>query len=141
MKEDQLLIGIDGLAFSEDGILYVNNVRSNKIFRVDMKQDGSFSGLVELALSHNLGGPDGMRLIGGNRFIQAEGTIGRLGVMTINGDNATLDILDDDLKSTPGATVVGNTAYVIESHARYLFDPELRGKDPGEFIIYAVPLP
>ena len=137
---DPLLVGIDGLAFSASDVLYVNNVRSNKLYRVDTQADGSFAGLVELALSHELGGPDGMRLIEGNRFIQAEGTIGRLSVVTIDRDSASLQVLRDDLQSTPGATVVGNTAYVIESHIQYLFNPELKGKDPGDFVIYAVPL-
>src|SRR5690606_37356071 len=110
--EDPTLVGIDGLAFSGDGTLYVNNVRSNEIIRVDTGNDALMGSLTSLQLSHELGGPDGMRLIEGNRFIQAEGTIGRLGILTIDGDSASLEVLRDDLESSPGATVVGDTAYV-----------------------------
>ena len=133
------LRGIDGLAFSEDGTLYVNNVQSNEIFRVDINADNTMGALTSLQLSTELGGPDGMRLIDGNRFIQAEGTIGRLGIVTINGDTATLEVLRDDLKSSPGATVVGNTAYVIESNIQYLRDPNLRDQEPPPFLLYAIP--
>jgi sugar lactone lactonase YvrE len=139
--EDTALIGIDGLAFSGAGTLYVNNVRSNEILRVDIGGDGRMGKLTSLQLSQQLGGPDGMRLIAGNRFIQAEGTIGRLGIVTIAGDSATLQVLRDDLVSTPGATVVGATAYVIESNIGYLLDPALRGQQPEAFMLYAVPLP
>jgi sugar lactone lactonase YvrE len=135
------LIGIDGLAFSGDGTLYVNNVRSNEILRVETDAAGAMTGLTSLTLSHELGGPDGMRLIDGNRFIQAEGTIGRVSVVTIEGDTATLDIIDDTLVSTPGATVIGDTAYVLESEIRFLTDPSLQGQQPESFMIYARPLP
>ncbi len=138
--EDEALVGIDGLAFSADGVLYVNNVQSNKMFRVETDADGRMAGLTELALSHALGGPDSLRLIDGNRFLQAEGTIGRLAAVTIEGDSAELTVLTDELTSSPGATPVGDTAYVIESRIRYLTDPELAGQDPGEFIIHAVPM-
>jgi hypothetical protein len=97
--------------------------------------------LTELTLSHELGGPDGMRLIEGNRFIQAEGTIGRLSVVTIEGDSATLTVIDDALESSPGATMVGNTAYVLESNIQYLLNPDLRGQEPPAFMVLARPLP
>lgn len=139
--QDALLNGIDGLAFSADGTLYVNNVRSNQILRVETDSDGSMTGLKTLTLSHELGGPDGMRLIEGNRFIQAEGTIGRLAVVTIAGDTATLEVIDDTFVSTPGATTYGNTAYVLESEIRYLTDPSLRGQQPESFMIFTRPLP
>ncbi|HEU4619755.1 MAG TPA: hypothetical protein VFV10_17080 [Gammaproteobacteria bacterium] len=138
--QDASLVGIDGLAFSGDGTLYVNNVRTNEILRVETRANGKMEGLTKLFVSQKLGGPDGFRLIEGNRFLQAEGTIGRLGIVTIEGDTATLEILDDELISSPGATPVGDTAYVLESNIRYLTDPKLKGKDPGPFMIRAVPM-
>lgn len=138
---DAALVGIDGLAFSESGVLYVNNVRSNRILRVETDEDGRMRGLTELTLSHELGGPDGFRRIAGNRFLQAEGTIGRLSVVTIDGDNARLTVIDETLESSPGATPVGDTAYVIESNMRYLLDPKLRGQEPESFMILARPIP
>ena len=98
------------------------------------------SGLTTLTVSHDLSGPDGFRHIGGNRFLQAEGPFGRVSIVTIDGDTATLDVLSDEFTSTPGATPVGDTAYVIESQIGYLTDPELRGQQPGPFMLYAVPL-
>lgn len=138
---DPLLVGIDGLAFAQDGTLYVNNVRTQKLFRVALNNDGSMGALTELAVSHELGGPDGMRLIEGNRFIQAEGTAGRLSVVEIDGDTATMTVLRDDLESSPAATVVGNTAYVAKTNIKYLLDPTLRGQEAPPAMLYAVPLP
>ncbi|MES2605373.1 MAG: hypothetical protein V4603_10585 [Pseudomonadota bacterium] len=138
---DAALIGIDGLAFSADGTLYVNNVRSQKLFRVALNADGSMGALTDLKVSHQLGGPDGMRLISGNRFIQAEGTVGRLSVVNIEGDTATMTVLRDDLESSPAATIVGNTAYVAKTNIKYLLDPNLKGQEPPPAMLYAVPLP
>ena len=138
--QSDLLRGIDGIAFGGDWTLYANNVQTQKIFRVGFSPAGGMGELTELATSHELGGPDGMRLIEGNRFIQAESGIGRLSVVTIDGDNATLDILADDLVSSPGATVVGDTAYVIESNIQYLINQDLRGQQPPPFMLLAFPI-
>lgn len=138
--QSDVLRGIDGLAFSGDWTLYANNVQTQQIFRVGIGPSGQMGELTTLNLSHRLGGPDAMRLIDGNRFIQAESGIGRLSVVTIEGNDATLDILADNLVSSPGATVVGDTAYVIESNIQYLLDPALRGQEPEAFMLYAYPL-
>jgi len=139
--ETAALVGIDGIAFAEDGTLYVNNVRTNEILRVETNRRGEMTGVTKLTVSHELGGPDGFRHIEGNRFLQAEGNIGRIAIVTIEGDTATLEVLSDEFTSTPGATPVGNTAYVIESQIGYLTNPELRGQQPGPFMLYAVPMP
>ncbi len=139
--QSDLLRGIDGIAFSGDWTLYANNVQTQKIYRIAVNADNTMGALTDLKLSHELGGPDGMRLIDGNRFIQAEGTIGRLSVVTIEGDSATLTVIDDALESTPGATIVGNTAYVLESNIQYLLNPDLRGQEPPAFMVLARPLP
>ncbi|MDY6983343.1 MAG: hypothetical protein SV422_09655 [Pseudomonadota bacterium] len=138
---DASLVGIDGLAFSEDGTLIVNNVRSNEIIRVDRNADGSMGELTSLALNLELGGPDGIRLVSGNRFIQAEGTVGRIHLADVEGDSATITVLDDSLVSSPGVTVVGNTAYALESNIQYLLDPNLRGQEPEMFVLKAIQLP
>lgn len=138
--EDAALVGIDGIAFADDGTLYVNNVRTNEILRVEQNRRGGMMGLTKLTVSHELGGPDGFRHIDGHRFLQAEGTLGRVSIVTIDGDTATLQILTDELTSTPGATPVGDTAYVIESQIGHLTNPELRDTPPGPFMLHAVPM-
>jgi hypothetical protein len=79
--------------------------------------------------------------VGGNRFLQAEGPGGRVTLVTIAGDSATIEVLRDGLQSTPGATLVGNTVYTIEGKINYLIDAQLRGQDPGEFRAIAIPMP
>jgi sugar lactone lactonase YvrE len=137
---DPALVGIEGLAFGADGNLYVNNVRSNKVFRVDTAANGTMTGLTSLSVSRDLAGPDGLRHIAGNRFLQAEDTGRRVEILTIAGNEATLDVLAKQTSPAPGATPVGDTAYVLQTDIRYLIDPALKGKDPGPFVIRAVPL-
>src|SRR5690606_19116154 len=114
--------------------------RTNEILRVETDRRGQMTGLTKLRVSHELGGPDGFRHIDGNRFLQAEGNIGRISIVTIEGDTATLDVLSDEFTSTTAATPAGDTAYVIESEIDYLTNPELRGQQPGTFMLYAVPM-
>src|SRR5690606_8054307 len=138
--EDAALVGIDGIAFADDGTLYVNNVRTNEILRVEQNRRGGMMGLTKRTVSHELGGPAGFRHIDGHGFLQAEGPLGRVSIVTIDGDTATLEILTDELTSTPGATPVGDTAYVIESQIGHLTNPELRDTPPGPFMLHAVPM-
>jgi hypothetical protein len=137
---DPVLGGVDGIAFSEDWTLYVNTVTTGLIIRVGIEADGSMGALTTLTVDATLGGPDGMRLIEGDRFLLAEGQAGRLGILDIDGDAARLIVLKDDLDSSPGATPVGDTAYVLESQIGLLFDPAQAGQAPGPFIVYAVPM-
>lgn len=133
--------GVDGIAFSEDWTLYVNTVTTGRIIRVGIEPDGSMGALTTIDVPEALGGPDGMRLIDGDRFLLAEGQEGRLSILDIEGDAATMTVLKDDLVSSPGATPLGDTAYVLESQIGYLFDPNLAGQEPGPFVVYAVPMP
>jgi hypothetical protein len=139
--EDARLKGIDGLVFGGNGVLYLNNVSRNQLLIVDIRPDGSSGPITQLALSQPLAGPDGFRFIGGNRFLLAEGNAGRVDLVTISGVHADIQVLREGLQSPPAVTLVGNTVYALEGKILYLVSPALKGKDPGPFKAYAVPLP
>src|SRR5204862_2122671 len=83
------LVGIDGIAFAQDGTMYVNNVRKNTLLRVN-RNGYDFASLTVLTLSQPITGPDGLRPVSGNRFLQAEGPAGRVTYVEIAGDTATI---------------------------------------------------
>jgi sugar lactone lactonase YvrE len=138
---DERLKGIDGLDFGADGALYWNNVQKNELWRTTLPRPGNPARFTRLVASDKMGGPDGLRHIGGNRFLQAEGTSGRATLVTVQGDEARIQVLRDGLNSSPGITLIGNTVYVVEGKIQYMFNPDLRGKDPGPFKAIAIPLP
>lgn len=135
------LVGVDGIAFAGNGTLFINNVRSNKVQRVERSGQGAYAGLTDLALSEPVSGPDGLRPLGGNLFLQAEGSGNRVTLVEIDGDSATITPVRTGLDSAPGVTRVGRVAYATEGKIGYLIDPELRGQDPGVFTIRAFLLP
>jgi hypothetical protein len=139
--EDPRLKGIDGLVFGGNGVLYLNNVSRNQLLLVDIRPDGSAGAITQLALSQPVAGPDGFRFIGGNRFLLAEGNAGRVDLVTISGVHADIQVLREGLQSPPAVTLVGKTVYALEGKILYLVSPALKGKDPGPFKAYAVPLP
>jgi sugar lactone lactonase YvrE len=141
VASDERLKGIDGIAFAEDGAMYINNVQGNQLWRVRVNAAGEPATLTLLNASRQMAGPDGLRPIGGNRFLQAEGTSGRITLVTIEGDDARIDVLREGLNSSPGVTLVGRTVYAVEGKIQYLVNPELRGQDPGPFKAIAIPLP
>ena len=137
---DPALVGIDGIAFSGDGTMYINNVRQHTVQRVD-RNGAAYAGLTTLALSEPINGPDALRPVSGNRFLQAEGPGNRVTYVDIKGENAVITAVKTGLDSSPGVTHVGRIGYATEGKINYLFDPALRDKDPGPFIIRAFLLP
>jgi sugar lactone lactonase YvrE len=137
---DPALVGIDGIAFAGDGTMYINNVRQHTVQRVN-RSGGAYAGLTTLTLSQPVNGPDALRPLGGNRFLQAEGPGNRVTYVDIDGDRATITPVKTGLDSSPGVTHVGGTGYATEGKIAFLFDPDLRGQDPGPFMIRAFPLP
>jgi hypothetical protein len=82
-----------------------------------------------------------LRPVGGNRFLQAEGSGGRVALVEVEGERATITPIRTGLNSSPGVTRVGGTGYATEGKIGYLIDPALRGQDPGQFHIRAFALP
>jgi sugar lactone lactonase YvrE len=141
--KDHLLKGADGLAFGEKTVLYVNSVTENKLLRVDLRPDGKSKDVIELQLSQPLTHPDGMRTIGKNRLLMAENS-GNMDIVTFSGLNfqhADIKVIKSGLESTPAVTATRGMAWIAEGKLNYRDDPALKGKDPGIFKIYGVPLP
>jgi len=135
------LVGIDGIAIAGDGAIYINNVRKQLFQRIERNADGSFDRLTTLATSLPLDGPDGLRALGGNRFLQGEGPGGRVALIDVHGASATVTPVASGLDGPVGVAAVGRTAYAIEGKIGYLLDPKLKDKSPDPFIIRAFRLP
>jgi sugar lactone lactonase YvrE len=141
--KDPLLAGADGLAFGDKTTLYVNSVTTGKLLRLKLGTDGKSTMLAELKLSRPLERPDGMRAIGKQRLLLAENS-GRMDIVTFNGEglqNADVKTVKEGLESTPGVTATRGVAWIVEGKLNYRNDPTMKGKDPGTFKMYAVPLP
>ena len=135
------LVGADGIAFADDGTMYINNVQQNLVQRVDRAEDGSYAGLTTLTLTQEVAGPDALRPVGGNTFLQAEGGNGRIALVEIDGDNATVTTVADQFESVASVARVGSTGYSAEGKINYRFDPSLADQDPNPFVIESFPLP
>ena len=135
------LVGVDGIAFAGDGKLYINNVRKNLVQRIKRANDGRYVGLASLSLSQPVSGPDGLRPVRGNRFLEAEGSGNRVTYLDIAGDRANVTPIRIGLDSSPGVTHVGRIGYATEGKIRFLVDPSLRTASPDPFFLRAFVLP
>lgn len=137
--KDAKLAGIDGIAFGDKDTIYVNSVTTGRLFRIPVGKDGAAGAITELKASQPLSRTDGMRTLAKNQFLLIEGT-GRLDHITINGDNAKVEVLKDGFNGPTAVTRIGNNAWVLEGKLNYMNDPKLKDQDPGPFKVYAVPL-
>jgi sugar lactone lactonase YvrE len=113
--DNRLLLGIDGITFL-DGVLYVNSVSLNKLFRVPVDAAGKPGALVDIWMDAPVAGPDGMRAAGGKLYV-AENRAGKIHALTITGDIAHVTVLKDGLKTPTGVEPVGGALWFTERGA------------------------
>ena len=119
---DPRLAGVDGIALLADGAVYVNTFFAGLIFRIPVNADGSAGAMVQIETSLPLTRPDGLRTVGPQTMIQAEGQ-GRLTELTINGNRAEVRVLREGLTAATGVTIVGNNALVLVERAKAAIVP------------------
>ncbi|MGC1303975.1 MAG: hypothetical protein WA840_16535 [Caulobacteraceae bacterium] len=113
--DNRLLNGVDGVTFL-DGVLYVNSVVFNKLYRIPVDAGGKPHAPVDIWMDAPVKGPDGMRAGGGKLFI-AESSGGRIDALTITGDTAHVVVLKDGLKAPTGVEPAGDTLWFSERGA------------------------
>jgi sugar lactone lactonase YvrE len=132
--------GLDGIAIGADGAIYVNTLGSGRLFRIAIGAGGKAGPVTQLVPDRPLGSTDGMRHVGGNRFIVVTGN-GHLERLTVTDGKVAVETLAEGLDEPTGVTVVGGTALIAEGRLSYLFDKAKRGQQPAlPFRLRAVPL-
>jgi sugar lactone lactonase YvrE len=113
--EHRVLNGIDGITFL-DGVLYVNNVVFNKLYRIPVDAAGKPGTPVDIWMDQPIKGPDGMRSANG-KILMAENSSGRITALTITGDKASVMVLKEGLKTPTAVEPAGDTIWIAERGA------------------------
>jgi sugar lactone lactonase YvrE len=113
--ENRLLNGIDGITFL-NGVLYVNNVFYNKLYRIPVDASGKPGTPVDIWMDAPVKGPDGMRAANG-KLLLAENGAGKVDALTIHGDTAHVTVLTDGLNTPTAVEPAGNTIWIGERGA------------------------
>jgi sugar lactone lactonase YvrE len=113
---------VDGVAVLADGAVYVNDFNNGRLFRIPVNPDGSAGAIVPIEASMPSRRPDGLRAVGPQTLLQAEGQ-GRLTELTITGNRAEVRVLQEMLPGATGVTLVGDTAFVLVSRTRAVAVP------------------
>lgn len=110
--EHPTLKGVDGITFL-NGTLYENNVIFNKLYRIPVDANGKPGAPVDIWLDQPIKGPDGMRAANG-KLLVAENGSGKISMLTVNGDKASVTVLKDGLKTPTGVEPAGDTIWIAE---------------------------
>jgi sugar lactone lactonase YvrE len=106
------LRGIDGITFL-NGTLYVNNVITSKLYRIPMDTSGKAGQPVEITLDQAVKGPDGMRAAHG-KLLVAENGSGKISMITVKGDNGSVEVLKEGLKTPTAVEPAGSVIWIAE---------------------------
>jgi hypothetical protein len=112
LEDRAALVGIDGITFL-NGTLYVNNVRSNKVYRVPVDAAGKAAPVVEIVLDQPVKGPDGMRAANG-KLLVAENGAGKISVITVTGDKGSVTVIKEGLTTPTAVEPAGDTIWIAE---------------------------
>jgi hypothetical protein len=110
--EHRTLLGVDGITFL-DGVLYVNNVFFNKLYRIPVDASGKPGTPIDIWIDQPVRGPDGMRAANGKLYVAENGS-GIISSMTINGDKANVTVLKEGLKTPTGIEPAGDSLWFTE---------------------------
>jgi hypothetical protein len=113
--EHRTLMGVDGITFL-DGTLYVNNVVFNKLYRIPVDAAGKPGTPVDIWMDQPVKGPDGMRAANG-KLLVAENGSGKISVLTIHGDKASVTVIKEGLKTPTAVEPAGDTIWIAERGA------------------------
>lgn len=113
--EHRALYGIDGITFL-NGTLYVNNVFSNNLYRIPVDAAGKAGEPVDIWMDQPIKGPDGMRAANG-KLIVAENASGKISIITVNGDKASVSVIAEGLNNPTGVEPAGDTIWITERGA------------------------
>ena len=113
--EHRVRMGVDGITFL-NGVLYVNNVVFNKLYRIPVDDSGKPGQPVDISMDQPVKGPDGMRAANGKLFVAENGS-GLVASMTINGDKASVTVLKEGLQTPTGIEPAGDTLWFTERGA------------------------
>ncbi len=136
--KDPKLGFVDGIAVGGDGAVYVNTVTTGHMYRIAVAAGGAAGEIVELTPSVKLGGPDGLRSIGGLRFLQAENQVGRISEVTVSGTTATVTPLKEGEPGVTAMTLAKGQVWAVNAKMAYRRDPALKDKDPNPFLVEPV---
>lgn len=114
LEDAATLRGIDGITFL-NGVLYVNNVVTNKLYRIPVDA-GKAGQPVEIQTDQPVQGPDGMRAANG-KLLVAENRSGKISVITLDGDKGAVTVLKDGLKTPTAVEPAGDTIWIAERGA------------------------
>ncbi len=115
LEDTTALRGIDGITFL-NGALYVNSVSMNKVYRIPVDAAGKAGQPVEIALDQPVKGPDGMRAANG-KLLLAENGAGKVSVLAIQGDKATVTAIKEGLRTPTAVEPAGDTIWIAERGA------------------------
>jgi hypothetical protein len=110
--ENRALNGIDGITFL-DGVLYINNVFYNKLYRIPVDASGKPGAPVDIWMDAPVKGPDGMRAANGKMFVAENGS-GKITYLTIDGDRAHVTVLKEGLNTPTGVEPAGTMLWYTE---------------------------
>jgi hypothetical protein len=147
--EDELEIWLEderfgGKGFNLNGIevdgdvLYTVKANTGQLFQIPIGEDAEPGKAVEVPLERALETPDGLRLEAADTLIVVEG-VGRLTRIALGGKAPELTVVRDGLDAPTTATLIGDSAWVVEGQLVHLIDPTT-GSPDLPFKVVRVPL-
>lgn len=135
---------LNGIA-ADDGVVYVVRYNKGTLHAVPVNADGSAGQRSDIVLPRPLHAPDGLTRLSRGRFLVVEGgglkagARGGLTALKVEGGEAKLSPVADDLKVPTTVAVREGLSFVVEGQLDHLFDPAAGPAGPFRILRIALP--
>jgi glucose/arabinose dehydrogenase len=117
--------GLDGIAFGDDGNLYVNNFETGDLFRIEVS-DGAAGEITKLKPSRRLKHPDALRSSGRQTFLTVEGP-GQVARLAVEGDHVDVRTIKTGITGPTSVILVKGILWITEGQLPHLFEAAKKG--------------
>ena len=122
-------------------MMYLVNIATGQLFRIPINDDGTAGAITEIKTSQPLQRPDGLKVVGPNTLATAESVPGGMSILTLNGDEATVKVINTGLDGVATFALYQGSAWLVENQGDHFWAPDSAGPDAKPpFRLVEVPL-
>ncbi|MEM9454991.1 MAG: hypothetical protein AAGF11_12480 [Myxococcota bacterium] len=115
--------GLNGIAYDDNGSLYVVNFQQGEMHRITIEASGDAGAITPITIDGGpLMNPDGMKWMGDGTLLVIEGGLTALSRVTLDGDNASSEVVQDGFDFPTTFALLDGSAWVAQGQLDHFLD-------------------
>jgi sugar lactone lactonase YvrE len=128
---------LNGIAWDGKSSIYLSRTDNDGFYRVAIENDGKAGVVQQISISDTKTkmGYDGIAALDSDTFLLTEYGTNRLTIIDVTGNKGIKKVVSSELDFPTNVTVVGDSAWVVESQINHMLYPDKAGPSQVPFLI------